>query len=170
MKLRNFLIVAVIAVFAASCSTTYRASDTGLLISTEATRAFDLQYPNATNVVWSGYDANTVIVHEWDLADWAVIDDEDYVVQFDMDNERHYAWYDSNGDWIGTAYVINDFTRLPTPVSMTIERKFPGYTLTHVNKEFYKDRTAYEVVVKNDDRKYVALIDTDGTLIKTKLK
>jgi hypothetical protein len=169
MKFKTFLAVAVIAAFTA-CSTTYRATDTGMVISTEATRAFDLQYPTATNVVWSSYDPNTVIIHEWDLADWAVMDENDYVVQFDMDGERYYSWYDSNGEWVGSAYVINDFTRLPVAVSATIERKFPGYTVTHVSKEFYKDRSAYEVVVKNEDRKYTALIDMDGTLIKSKLK
>ena len=44
------------------------------------------------------------------IAGWTVIDADDYVVQFDMDNEKYYAWYDTNGEWIGTAYVVNDFT------------------------------------------------------------
>jgi hypothetical protein len=169
MKFKTFLAVAVIAAFTA-CSTTYRATDTGMLISTEATTAFDMKYPTATNIVWNSYDPNTVIVHEWDLADWAVIDANDYVVQFDMDGEKYYAWYDSNGEWIGSAYVISDYSRIPADVSTTIERKFPGYSIMNINREFYGDREAYEVVLKSDDRKYVALIDSGGTLIKSKLK
>ena len=112
MKLKTFIAVAVIALFTA-CSSTYSATDTGVVISTDASRAFDLQYPTATNVVWSSYDPNVVILNDWELAGWTVIDADDYVVQFDMDNEKYYAWYDKNGEWIGTAYVVNDFTTLP---------------------------------------------------------
>ena len=49
---------------------------------------------------------------------WTVIDAGDYVVQFDMDNEKYYPWYDTNGGWIGTAYVVNDFTTLRGMVRM----------------------------------------------------
>jgi len=49
MKLKTFIAMAVIALFTA-CSTTYRATDTGDVISVEATKAFGDQYPTATNV------------------------------------------------------------------------------------------------------------------------
>ncbi|HET6723216.1 MAG TPA: hypothetical protein VFH07_10720, partial [Chitinophagaceae bacterium] len=104
MKLKTFLAVAVIAIFTA-CSSTYRASDTGVVISPDATRAFELQYPNAVNVVWSNYDPDVIILNDWDMTGWTVLDQDDYVVQFDIDNERHYAWYNSNGEWVGSAIV-----------------------------------------------------------------
>jgi len=169
MKLKSFIAVAVIAVFTA-CSSTYRATDTGVVISTDATRAFDLQYPNATNVVWSTYDPNIVILNDWDMAGWSVIDADDYVVRFDMEGEKYYAWYDSNGEWIGSAYVVNDYTTLPDMVRSTINSKYPGYTISSVNKEFHKDRIAYEVVLKDGDTKQVALIDLNGMVLKSKMK
>lgn len=169
MKLKSFIAVAVIALFTA-CSSTYRATDTGVVISTDATRAFDLQYPNATNVVWSSYDANVVILNDWDMAGWTVIDADDYVVHFDMDNEKYYAWYDSNGEWIGSAYVVNDFSTLPDMVRSTINLKYPGYTISSVNKEIHKDKIAYEVVLKDGDTKQIALIDLNGMVLKSKMK
>lgn len=169
MKLKTFIAVAVIGLFTA-CSSTYRATDTGIVISTNASRAFDLQYPTATNVVWTSYDPNIVILNDWDLAGWTVIDADDYVVQFDMDNEKYYAWYDTNGEWIGTAYVVNDFTTLPDMVRSAIDTKYPGYTISKVNKEFHKDRIAYEVVLKDGDTKQVVLMDLNGVVLKSKMK
>ena len=46
MQLKTFIAVAGIVLFTA-CSSTYRATDTGIVISTDATRAFELQYPTA---------------------------------------------------------------------------------------------------------------------------
>jgi len=169
MKLKTFIGVAVITFFTA-CSSTYKATDTGVVISTDALRAFDLQYPTATKVAWSSYDPNIVILNDWDLAGWTVIDADDYVVQFDMDHEKYYAWYDTNGEWIGTAYVVNDFTTLPAMVRSTIDTKYPGYSISKVNKEFHKDRIAYEIVLKDGDTKQVALIDLNGVVLKSKMK
>ena len=169
MKLKTFFAVAVIGLFTA-CSTTYRATDTGVVISTEAARAFDLQYPNATNVTWSMYDPDVIILNDWDLAGWTVIDTDDYVVEFDMDGEKYHAWYDSNGEWIGSAYAVSNFTALPEMVKTEISAKYPGYAISSVNKEFHKDRVAYEVVLANGDSKQVILMDLNGVVLKSKMK
>ena len=169
MKLKTFLAVAVIALFTA-CSSTYRATDTGVVVSPNATRAFELQYPNAANVVWTSYDPDVVILNDWDITGWAVLDGDEYVVQFDMDNERHYAWYDSNGEWIGSAIVVNDYNTLPNMVRDAIRTKYPGYSISSVNKEFHKERIAYEVVLRDEDTKQVALIDLNGVVLKSKMK
>ena len=169
MKLKTFLAVAVIALFTA-CSSSYRATDTGVVVSPNATRAFELQYPNAANVVWTSYDPDVVILNDWDITGWAVLDGDEYVVQFDMDNERHYAWYDSNGEWIGSAIVVNDYNTLPNMVRDAIRTKYPGYSISSVNKEFHKERIAYEVVLRDEDTKQVALIDLNGVVLKSKMK
>lgn len=169
MKLKTFLAVAVIAIFTA-CSSTYRATDTGVVISPDATRAFELQYPNAANVVWTNYDPDVIILNDWDMTGWTVLDEDDYVVQFDIDNERHYAWYDSNGEWVGSAIVVNDYNTLPNMVRDAIRTKYPGYSISSVNKEFHKDRIAYEVVLRDGDTKQVALIDLNGLVLKSKMK
>ena len=169
MKLKTFIAVAVIGLFTA-CSSTYRATDSGVVISTDATKAFHMQYPGATNVVWSSYDPNVVILNDWDLAGWTVIDADDYAVKFDMDGDKYYVWYDTNGEWIGSAIVVSDYTTLPNMVRDAINTKYPGYTISSVNKEFHKDRIAYEVVLKDGDTKQVALIDLNGVVLKSKIK
>lgn len=169
MKLKTLIAVAVIGLFTA-CSTTYRATDTGVVISTDAASAFDLQYPNATNITWSMYDPDVVILNDWEMAGWTVIDTDDYVVQFDMDGEKYYAWYDSNGEWIGSAYAVTNFTSLPEMVRTELNTKYPGYTITNVNKEFHRDRIAYEVVLANGDSKQVVLMDLNGVVLRSKMK
>jgi hypothetical protein len=169
MKLKSLFAVAVFALFTA-CSTTYRATDTGLVVSSDVARAFDLQYPNATNVTWAMYDPEVVVLNDWDLAGWSAIDTDDYVVRFYIDGERYYAWYDTSGEWIGSASVVNDFTLLPEMVRSEINAKYPGYTITSANKEFHRDRVAYEVVLTNADSKQVILMDLNGLVLRTKMK
>jgi hypothetical protein len=169
MKLKILLAVVAIALFTA-CSSTYRATDSGVVISTDATRAFELQYPSATNVVWDKYDPNIMVLNDWEMAGWTVIDADDYVVTFDMDNDKYYAWYDRNGEWIGSAVVVNDYTTLPNAVRDAINTKYPGYVISSVNKQFHKDRVSYEVVLKDGDTKQVALIDLNGVVLKSKMK
>ena len=171
MKLKPFLAVAAVAIFAA-CETTYNATDSGVVVVPETTqRAFVVQYPSSTNVAWSRYNADVVILNDWELSGWAIPDERDYVVQFDNEGEKYYAWYDSDGTWIGTAYVIRDYSRLPVVVNTTLSREYPSYTITSVNREFYKDRTAYEIVMKKaDDTKVVLLVDNDGNILKYKTK
>jgi hypothetical protein len=168
MKLKNFLVVGAIALLAA-CETPYRATDTTLVVPTETQTVFTTQYPGATNVVWTNYDVNMVPI-DWELAGWTAIDDDDYLVRFDMDNEKYYAWYDSDGNWIGTAYVVADYKSLPASVHTTLGSQFPSYTISSVNREFHKDRVAYEIEMKNGDSKVKLLVDANGNIIKQKTK
>jgi hypothetical protein len=170
MKLKTFIAVAAIVLLTACSSSRYRASDTGILIPVEAQRAFDYQYPSSMNIVWASYDPNVVIVNDWELTGWSGIDRDDYEVRFDMDGEKYYAWYDRDGTWIGTAYVVNDFNTLPAEVRNTINMQYSTYTISKVNREFYKDKTVFEVVLKNPDNKMVLLIDPNGTIVKSKAK
>jgi uncharacterized membrane protein YkoI len=132
--------------------------------------AFTTQYPTATNVVWSNYDTMVVAPIDWELAGWTDLDAEDYLVRFDMDNENYYAWYDSDGNWIGSAYVLKDHTKLPAAVSTTVTNKYAGYSITDINREFQKDRVAYEIEMKKDNSKVKLLVDADGNIIKEKMK
>ncbi len=183
MKLTNSLVVAAMIAFAA-CNPSYKATDTntGGTDSTGATgtatitvnpatqTAFTTQYPNATNVVWTNYDATLTRPIDWDMAGWNTLDNDDYLVRFDMDNENYYAWYDSDGNWIGSSYVVKDHTQLPQAVTTAINNKYSGYTIDNVNREFQKDRMAYEVEMKKDDSKVKLLIDSDGNILKEKVK
>lgn len=170
MKLKTFFAVAAIAIFAA-CGTPYQATDTGVLVVPDrAQTSFTEQYPNGTNVVWSYYDPSVVIVNDWEMTGWQVLDESDYVAKFDMDNEQYYAWFDSNGEWVGTAYVVRDHTTLPGFVRTTLTTQYPTYTISSVNREFFRDKNLYEVVMKNNDGKVVLLVDSDGNIVKHKTK
>jgi len=169
MKLKTFIAVVAICFFTA-CGTPYRATDSGVLISIDAQRAFDQQYPNSSNVEWSTYDANVVVLNDWELSGWETLDASDYTVKFDYDNQRYYAWYNSDGTWVGSAYVVNDHTTLPAYVTSTLNMQYPAYTIVNVNKEFYKDKVSYEIMLKKSDGRMVVLMDENGNVYKYKLK
>lgn len=170
MKFRICLAVAA-ALFFTACETPYRATDvSGVVVSADLQRTFDDQYPTATNIVWSNYDSRVEVLNDWEMSGWPVLDASDYVVSFDLNSDKYYAWYDKDGAWVGTAYVVNDYTKLPTSVHSTINTQFPSYQITKVNREFKRDGMAYEIVLKNNDTKVVLLVDGDGNILKQKSK
>jgi hypothetical protein len=107
---------------------------------------------------------------DWELTGWPAMDVDDYVVSFNMDNDRYYAWYDADGTWIGTAYVMSSYAGLPVAVNNVLNNQFSGYTIVSVNKEWEKDRVAYEIEMKNSTSKTKLLIDGSGNIIKQKTK
>jgi len=173
MKLKFLILLAGVAVIA-SCGPSYRATDQSTVnsdttvVPSNIQSSFSTQYPTAGNVVWSTYDVNTAPVIDWDLNGWPALGEGAYVATFDMDNNKYYAWYDANGEWIGSTYVISDYKSLPAPINTTINDKFPGYTIESVNREMKKDKMAYEIMLKNGDSKAKVLIDDNGTIIKQK--
>jgi hypothetical protein len=175
MKLKTFLMAAGVAAILASCSSNrYQATDQTTLVTvpTHMQTTFATEYPGATNVIWTNYNGDEVLISsmDWDLYGWPTMDASDYVVRFDMDGEKHYAWYDSDGTWIGTAVVVNDYKTVPTAVTNYLNSYYPGYTISSVNKEWQKDRVAYEVELKNSSTKVKLLIDGNGNVIKQKSK
>jgi hypothetical protein len=169
MKLKLFIAAAVIAGITA-CEEPYQATDTVVVAPAGTQTAFTTQYPYARNIVWTNYDANYAIPVDWEFVGWTPMDANDYLVRFDLDNDNYYAWYDDAGNWIGTAYVVRDFTTLPTAVTNAINNQFSGYTISSVNREFQRDRMAYEVEIKNSTTKQKLLIDENGNIIKQKSK
>src|SRR5689334_5369350 len=172
MKLRILILMAGVAFFA-SCGPSYRVTDKSTVstdtigVPTDVKAAFSTQYPTAGNVVWSTYDANTTPIVDWDLNGWTAGEGA-YVVTYNLNNDNYYSWYSANGDWIGTAYALNDYKSLPPAVSATLNDKFPGYSITSVNREMKKGQMAYELQIKNGDTKSKVLIGDDGNIIKQK--
>jgi hypothetical protein len=170
MKMKTFLAAAA-TVFVLSCGTPYRATDASIGVPESTQRVFFDQYPNSTDIVWSTYDPNVVILNEWELTGWQIMDESDYVVRFTDDGDQYYAWYDSNGDWIGTARVVRDYSLLPATFNSSYVTIYPGYTITSAHREYYKDKEMYEVVLKDsNDKKVVLLVDSNGNIVKTKVK
>jgi hypothetical protein len=174
MKFKLLSLAAAAALFTASCGTTYNSTSDNaaynVTVPQNIRSSFAVSYPDATTVVWNRYDA-TVVPIDWEMTGWTVLDANDYVVTFNMGNDQYYAWYDSDGNLVGTAYGITDYTRLPYAVNQMIADKYKGYTIETVQKENYKSQVAYEVKLKGvDDSRIKLLVDASGNILKEKLK
>jgi len=169
MKLKILSLLAGVA-FMVSCGPSYKVTTpVGIDVPSGTVTAFTTQYPAATNVVWSTYDVAAVPI-DWELAGWPVLDNNDYVVRFNMDNSDYYAWYDNDGNWIGTAMLVQDYKSLPTAINTMVTTDYSGYTITSVKKEFKKDNLAYELQLSNGSSKMKLLVDQNGNIIKKKVK
>jgi hypothetical protein len=169
MKLKILSLLAGLALIV-SCGPTYKVTTSnGAVVPAGTVTVFTTQYPTASNIVWSTYDVNAVPI-DWELAGWPMLETDDYVVKFNMDNGDYYAWYDSDGNWIGTAMVISDFKTLPAAVNTMLSTNYPGYTINTVQKEFKKDNLAYEIKMTSGNSIVKLLVDQNGNIIKKKEK
>jgi len=172
MKLKALVVAAAVVLFAA-CGEPYRATSSTVVVAPDAIQtSFSTQYPGATNVAWMNYDPTVDPMIDWDLAGWDALDANAYVVRFDMNGDNYYAWYNNNGDWIGTAYVVRDYNSLPSAVNTTLNSQYSDYRITKIEREFHKDRVAYEIVLErsSDNSKVKLLVDANGNIIKQKTK
>jgi hypothetical protein len=176
MKLQHLILAGGIALFASCDSPSNIQSDyattnasTTIVVPATTQTAFVTRYPTATNVEWLMYNDVAVPI-EWDLTDWPVLDNNDYVVRYNIDNTPYYTWYDSDGNWIGTTNVVNDFTTLPMAVQTTLSTKYAGYTISEVHAENWKNIMGYEIEMKRDNEKVKLIVDTNGNILKEKVK
>ena len=143
-------------------------SSTSVSVPEGTQTAFTKQYPNAANVVWSHYDSLAAVPIDLRMAGWKKMDDGDLMAKFDLDNENYYAWYDSDGHWVGSAYNMQDLTKLPAAVNAAVKNavktKYAGYKITNVNRELQKDKKAYEVELKKDNSKVKMMVNADGKI------
>ena len=130
---------------------------------------FERHYPDATNVTWTNYDGSTVPI-DWELTDWTVAGTDDYVVRFDMGSDNYYAFYDADGTWIGSAYAMSSTSILPSAVTTTLNNQYKGYTIESIQKETWKDKTAFELKLVNGESRVKLLVDSNGTVLKSKDK
>ena len=130
--------------------------------------SFTKQYPGAANVVWAPYDSLAAVPIDMRLTGWKGLDPEDHMAKFDYKDETYYAWYDSNGKWIGSAYTVRDITKLPaavnTAVNNAIKSRYTGYEIAKVNRELQTGKTAYEVELTKDDNKVRMLVTPAGKI------
>jgi hypothetical protein len=175
MKLKMLSLAAFTCLLLSCGSTTSTTSNSSTsandayMVPATVQTTFTTQYPTASNVNWSGYDV-TVVPVDWELSGWTALDANDHAVTFDLDGNRYYAWYDSDGNWIGSTYAVNDHTTLPAAVNSLITSRYSGYTIDKVQREMWKDHLAYEIKLKNGDNKIKVLVDENGNLLKEKNK
>jgi len=169
MKLKILMLAAGLAVLA-SCGPSYRVTEgsaVGINVPASVKTTFVTAYPDASDIAWAMYDASIVPV-DVELAGWSTLDPGDYVATFTMKGDKYYAYYDPNGDWIGTAYVLTDYKSMPSGINTMITTKYAGYTITNVDRVMQKDRVAYEIQLKNENSKAKILVDENGNIIKEK--
>lgn len=177
MKFHNLILGAALMLVVASCGSSKNVSGTNesanaaMIVEVPAVviTDFSLRYPRATNVEWMYYDDSNVPI-DWELTDWEILGSNDFVVRYSMDDYNYYSWYDANGNWIGSSYTFNNFSALPYPVNNLINTHYPGYRITEVNTETWKDKMAYEIELKNENTKVKMLVDANGNIIKQKTK
>ena len=173
MKLKIMSLVAAAGIFLASCGTTYQSTSDNAAYNVnvpENIRSnFSIAYPDATSVVWNSYDVNSVPI-DWELTGWNTLGSDAYAVTFNMGNDQYYGWYDANGNLIGTATVVTDFTKVPYVVTNMIHQKYAGYTMDWVGREIVGSKTNYEVKLSQVDNKIKLLVDSNGNVLKEKMK
>lgn len=173
MKLKILSLVAAAGLFFASCGTTYKSTSDNaaynVTVPTGIRSSFAIAYPDATNVVWNRYDVNNVPI-DWDLTGWNNLGASDYAVTFNMGNDQYYSWYDANGNLIGTATVVSDYSKMPYVVNSMLHDKYSTYTIDSVNREISGSKTLYQIRLSNGDNKLKLLVDSDGNVLKEKSK
>jgi hypothetical protein len=167
-----FISAIIITTLLLSCSTsnTSISSNSAYDAPNSIKTVFVSQYPKAYNVSWSAYDVNAPTILDWELASWQQLQASDYSVRFSLDTFNYYAWYNTDGDWIGSAYVIKSSNALPDAVNNTVKAQFGAYSFDGAVREFWKDKEAYEIKLKNGEaNKIKLLIDANGNILKQKV-
>ncbi len=175
MKMFNLIVGAGILLLATSGSTmaNYKpaisSTDTIITPPANISASFNTRYPKASNVKWYQYNSTTIPI-EWDLTGWPALSDRDFAVMYDMDSVNYYAWYDAQGNWVGSTNQMKDFAGLPAPVVKMLSAKYAGYTISDVHTETYKDLSAYQVELKRGNDKVKMVVDPNGNVLKQKTK
>lgn len=154
-----------------SCGTTHVATSDNAAYNVQVPvtvkHSFSFNYPDATNVVWNQYDVAAVPI-DWEMTGWNTLTPSDYAVTFDMGAYKYYAWYNANGQLVGTTYAITDYTKLPYAISTLLQNQYKGYTLDSAQKEMWGSNSAYEIKLSQGDTKVKLLVDDKGTVLKQK--
>jgi len=173
MKLKILSLVAAAGIFFASCGTTYQSTSDNaaynVTVPTNVRSSFAVAYPDATAVVWNAYDVNNVPI-DWELTGWNTLGSDAYAVTFNMGSDQYYGWYDANGNLIGTAAVVTDYTKVPYVVTNMLHDKYSGYTIDWVGREIVGSKTNYEIKLSQGDNKIKLLVDSNGNILKEKNK
>lgn len=131
--------------------------------------SFTTRFPDASNIVWNRYDMSATPI-DWELSGWSPLSQNDYAVSFNMGQTQYYAYYDAQGNPIGTVYVINDKGRLPNAINQLLSERYSGYTIDKIQTETHQNQIAYEIKLTQGESKVKLLVDPAGNIIKEKLK
>jgi hypothetical protein len=145
-------------------STTDQAMLDNVTVPVPVRTDFDTKFPQASNIRWQ-YHRPDLADFEWDWSGWPAMDDKDYVASFNWDGNEYWAWYDQDGNWIGTVNRIADHSTLPASVNDAVRNNYSGASIVRADRENDKNRTAYEIELDNGTK---LLIDDNGNILKKK--
>jgi hypothetical protein len=142
--------------------------NTGSLVVPDPIQAsFRSKYPDVKDVQWSRHEAMNSF--DWEWTGWPIMDTADYMARFNYNGSDYWAWYNNEtNEWVGSISPVTDFKSLPAGINKTISTDYSGYTIDAVDKEFDKNRTAYEIDLSKGDDKMTLLIDENGKIMKKK--
>jgi hypothetical protein len=172
-KFVGLLLVAGLALASCSSSRTVTSTSSNAAYNVDVPMnirsSFATSYPDATNIVWNRYDPSTAPI-DWELSGWNTLGSNDYAVSFNLGSTQYHAWYDAQGNPVGTSYVITDKGRLPNAVSMMLQNRYSGYTIDKIQTETRNNQLVYELKLIQGESKVKLLVDPSGNIIKEKLK
>jgi hypothetical protein len=117
-------------------------------VSSIAKRSFQTDFNQASNVIWTA--------------------GEDYSkVTFTLNNVRMEAFYEANGDIIGTSKAIS-LDELPVTAKRSFTKKFSNYNVKEAIRFEGKDDAAYFISAEDDKQLVIVKIDQFGRLSTVK--
>lgn len=172
-KFLGLMLVAGLALASCSSSRTVTSTSSNAAYNVDVPMnirsSFATSYPDASSIVWNRYDASTAPI-DWELSGWNALSSNDYAVSFMQGNTQYYAYYDAQGNPVGTVYVLTDQGRLPNAVNLMLQDRYKGYTIDKIQTESRNNQLVYEIKMTQGDSKVKLLVDPAGNIIKEKLK
>ena len=111
------------------------------VISKQALNAFKSEFAAATDVAWT-------------------VGSNYYRVAFTLSDQKLFAFYNSQGEFIAATRYISSF-QLPLNLQSTLKKSFNNYWVTDLFELSNDNETSYYVTLENADTKIV-LKSTDG--------
>lgn len=138
--MKKFLIAALMII---AVSATAFADENEKAVNTKVLSNFQTQFEGATNVHWKTGDT--------------------YVkAAFVLNDQKMEAFYDADGELIGTSYAV-DYSKIPTRAAKVIAEKYAGYQVTEtIEFDNEKDGLNYYVSVINPQSKIVLQVSSLG--------
>lgn len=150
MNRKNLLLLSVVLLlgFIYSCDSDDSDSD---VVPVETQKAFTAKYPSAKNVEWDNKGTYQK-------------------VDFQHNNAKASAWFDSQGTWYMSEYDI-PYSALPVPVKNSFEAsEYKDWRVDDVDMvEKNSTETVYIIEAENLKQEVDLYYSTDGILIKTLL-
>jgi hypothetical protein len=111
-------------------------------INKQALNAFKTEFASATDAAWT-------------------VGNDYYKVTFTMNDQKLFAYYSMNGEFMAVTRFISSF-QLPLNLQSSLKRSYTNYWITDLFEMANHDGTSYYVTLETADSKIV-LKSTDGS-------